>query len=279
MNSLRTTACLLSKAQSRLLRSIACRGLASSANAAAVKPSGHKKIADFDMGKLVKPLEAEIEFNEKFVAAEDLKLAAVEENFAKLLKDQCWSVNALPDSTLVEMRTQRGDMDIVVRFDAELVAQNVNAGSQEVNEEEDDVDEETEDAIEEEEEDMDFNEDDEMGPQPFNFTLELRRAEALPGKFVELELEAIPGPISGGQADEVYINSIAIRHEDEATASQAYAGPEFTSLDESLRDTFDAWATKNVRQLVPFIVEYSKAKEAQEYGQWLSDLKTFASPN
>jgi hypothetical protein len=240
-----------------------------------VKPSGHKKVADFDMGKLVKPLQAEIEFNTNFIEAEELKLSAVEENFAKLLKDQCWAVKALPESTLVEMRTQRGDMDIVVRFDAELVAQNVNAGSQEFNEEED-VDEETEDAIEEE--DMeDFNEDDDMGPQPFNFTLELRRAEALPGKFVELELEAIPGPISGGQADEVYINSIAIRQEDESIASQAYAGPEFTSLDESLRDTFDAWATKNVRQLVPFIVEYSKAKEAQEYGQWLNDLKTFAS--
>ena len=271
MNSLRLTltGSLLSKAQSGLVRAIACRGLASSAAATAAKPST-KKVADFDMGKLVKPLEAEIKFNQTFIESEELNLEAVQENFAKLLKDQCWAVESAPNSTVVEMRTTRGDMDIVVRFDAELVAQNVNAGSQEFDQEE-----ETEDSVEEEDE---FDEeDDEMGPQPFNFTVELTRSKALPGKFVELELEAIPGPISGGQADEVYINSIAIRHQNEAVAGQSYAGPEFTSLDESLRDSFDAWATKNVRQLVPFITEYSKAKEAQEYGQWLNDLKTFAS--
>lgn len=275
MNSLRLTNFLLSKAQCRLVRSIACRGLAS--NAAAVKPST-KKAADFDMSKLVKPLDAEIEFNKKFIAAEELSINAVEENFSKLLKDQNWTVTSAPNSTAVEMRTTRGDMDVLVRFDAELVAQNVNSGTQEFDE--DEADEEIEDAEEEDEFDEDeFDEDDEVGPQPFNFTLELTRHEALPGKFIELEMEAIPGPTTGGQADEVYVNSIAIRHNDASLVSDAYAGPEFASLDETLRDSFESWATKNVRQLVPFITEYSKAKEAQEYGKWLIDLKAFASKN
>ena len=177
---------------------------------------------------------------------------------------------------MVELSTQRGDMKVVVKFDAEMVADSLNDAME--NEEFDEDVEEAEARTEEdlEQDDM-LAEDDFGGQQPFTFSVELHRPSALPEKFVEMELEAVPGPTEEG-GDQLYINSIHVRHPANPQSSDVYSGPQYDSLDEELRSKFDGWADKNLRHLVPFIAEFSQAKETKEYGKWLSDLKAFATP-
>lgn len=256
----------------KCIQQAVCRAAFSSA-AAAPKPVKNVQCT-FDMSKLVRALEEEIQYNREFIETES-KLEAVTEKHEKMLNEQGWSVSSPEDTTMVELSAQRGDMKIVVKFDAEMVADSLN--SQMENEEFDEDVEEAEARTEEEFEQEDMLEDDGHGHQPFTFSVELHRPDALPEKFIEMELEAVPGPTEEG-GDQLYINSIHVRQPKHAAASEIYSGPQYDTLDEELRSKFDGWADKNLRHLIPFIAEFSQAKETKEYGKWLADLKTIATP-
>lgn len=239
----------------------------------AVKKVVKSPRSSFDMSKLTRLIESELKYNKEWALEQDnSKIEQVTEKWANMLNDQGWAVSCKENSTIVEMTTERGDMKVVVRFDAEMVADSVNESSMAEGMEE--VSEEAESREEMLEEDELAEEDmEDYGPQPFNMTVELHRP-TLQGRFVEMEMEAIPGPASEG-GDHIYINSIAIRHAYSTEARETYSGPQFDSLEEDLRSQFETWAEKNLRHLVPFVTELSQAKENAEYESWLTDLKTF----
>ncbi len=244
---------------------------ASLASASSAKAAKITRV-EFDMNRLVKPVAAEITHNQEFIEGEKLQLDAVTEKYSELLTANEWTVSTTkPNSTIVELKTKRGDMEILVSFDAELVAECVNTGLDESGLEEENIEDSEENEFDEDE----FEDEEDLGPQPFNFSVQLRRPNALPDKFIEMELEAVPGPKS--DADQVYINLIAVRNE--SIDEMSYAGPQYQSLDQDLTQQFDEWANKNLRHLIPFITDFSRAKEANEYGKWLEDVKTFAKKN
>jgi hypothetical protein len=221
------------------------------------------------MSKLVKPLEAELAFNKEAMTEDpELTLTSVQNKFSKMMQEQEWTLECPEGSTIVNLRTKRGDMDVLVTFDAELVAESINSAYEE-NEE---FEEEEESRNEYEEDELTEDEMDEFEGQPFNFNVELRRP-ALPGKYLDLTLEAIPG--SNGSTDAVYLDSLAIRT-DGASDQVQYNGPRLGDLEEGLREAMEKWAENNLRHLVPVIAELSRAKENHEYDQWLRDLKAFA---
>lgn len=250
------------------------RTFASAAPAAVSKKERQPARAEFDLNKLAGPVKNELKFNEEFVEEEGLAVAKVTAAYAEMLSRNEWSVSSKPESTVVELSTQRGDMKVVVRFDAEYVTEALNAGVEDEEAFEEDDAEEARAA----EEDMEGEEEGDVeAAQPFEFTVELHRPAALPGKFLELQVEAVPGPAESSDADAVYVNSISVRHTDAALAADAYAGPQVQTLDEELREAFDGWAAKNLRHLVPFIEELAEAKEAEEYGKWLGDVQAFTT--
>lgn len=235
------------------------------------KPAGETRV-EFDLSRLSKPLQSELEFNRDFVKDQELEVKQVQEKYAKTLQLQDWTVHCEDGSTEVFLKTERNGMQVVVRFDAELVAECVNSG---VFEDEDAI----EDAQEEEEEEENslesesyYDEDDEYGAQPYNYTVELHRTDVLPDGFVEMEVECNPA------TQDLYINSVYLRSNDKAKSATSYAGPSFESLDESLREKFDKWAVKNLAHLTPFIAEFSQAKEAEGYAHWLNTLKRMSAP-
>lgn len=228
------------------------------------------------MGKLGKALKGELEAHEKEAAEWTESPEKIIGKYEKVLNEQEWTISSPAGSSEVEMRTQRGDLEIRVKFDSELVAQSMNSNDA-LEEEEYDEEEEGKVRSEEEyDEDGDFEEDEDFGPQPFNFTVELRRP-SLPGKFIEMELEAVPGP--SPSSDELYVNSVFVRSEEKIpeSAPSRYVGPQFETLDEEVRSAFDGFASKNLRHLVPFIGEYSQSLESIDYGKWVQDLKTFTN--
>lgn len=267
----RTLSRIVTSAMNRRgVRVMPVRAFASAAPVA----KGQSSKAEFDLGKLVKPLQAEIEFHREFIGDQKLSVGAVTKKHAKLLEQNEWTLNCQEGSTEVTLETQRGDMKVVVRFDAEMVAESVNAGIEGEDVDEVKDEEEEEEEFEDEEEDDDFYDEDEMGAQPYNFTVELHRPDVLAESFVEMELEAVPQ--EGPSGDSLYVSSISVRSRDETKSRTAYAGPTFDSLDERLRDQFEGWAQRNLRHLLPVIGELSQAKEAQEYGQWLETMKMLA---
>jgi len=231
-------------------------------------------VSSFDMSKLLKPLEAEIQFNkENESKQEESSVSKVTQKWSSMLKEQGWTVNSKPESTVVEMSTERGELKVLVRWDAEMVADCINSAMAEQEYDELDEDEANDEILDEDE--IDEDEDDFSEPQPFGLTVELHRPSALPGKFIEMELEAIPAPDEASR-DQLYVNSIAIRRSQPDSSTEYYSGPQLDSLDEGLREAFEGWAGKNLRHLVPFVTQYSLAKEAEEYDQWLHDIKAIA---
>lgn len=90
-----------------------------SSAAAAPKPVKNVQCT-FDMSKIVRVLDEEIEYNKEFIENEG-KIEGVTKKHEKMLNEQGWAVASPEDTTMVELSTQRGDLKIVVKFDAEMV--------------------------------------------------------------------------------------------------------------------------------------------------------------
>lgn len=236
--------------------------LSSAATAQSSKPAKSSRCT-FEMGRWVKPLDAEIKFNQQMLEnGDEMSIDAVKSQYAEMLKEQGWAVVCPENSTMVELHTERGDMKIVVKFDSEMVADSVNSASP--YEEEDSTEMEAEGEEEDYEEDMEYEQ------QPFTLTAEIHRPSVFPEKFMELELEAT----NTADKPTMYLNNISMQRKEPVDC--AYSGPQFENLDEELREVFDKWTEKNLSHLVPFVADFSVAKEAVDYDGWLHDLKKMA---
>jgi len=159
-------------------------------------------------------------------------------------------------------------LDLKICFDAGLIAQSFDINEQtKLNEEQD------QDEAKEEEEVDEFDADEDLEPQPYNFTLEVTRQSG-PEKTLKFEVEVLSG--IDDTAEDIYITAVHVLPKDSKVESP-YLGPDYYSLDETLREGFDAFVKKNFKKLVPFIAAYSRAKESKEYAGWLNDVKQIVS--
>lgn len=130
----------------------------------------------------------------------------------------------------------------------------------------------------EEEEDVDFEGDEEDGSHsqssPINIEIQVQRHQ-IPEKKLIFDVEcSLDGD---NQCDQIYITNLSIESDKEGVPAETYQGPSFESLDEALREKLETYVNRNFADLLPFIAEYSRVKEANLYGQWLKDVKEIAT--
>ena len=160
---------------------------------------------------------------------------------------------------------KEGGIKYVIKFDPSQVADAINSTANEETMEQESDDVEAEAEMEEE----DFEDE---GAMPFSISVEVHREGK--NKFVAFDAEASPAfeaETSGGEYD-LYITDMYL-----SGPSVTYEGPSFETLDEELREQFDQLVSKNFRKFLPLVAEYARAKEANQYSQWLADLKEIAS--
>jgi hypothetical protein len=148
-----------------------------------------------------------------------------------------------------------------LQFDPSEVAESVNANPMA----EEALDEEAETEVEEMDEE-DYGEE----KMPFNVSIEIARD----GMEKSLELNAEVTPSVEGDLYDLYIMDLSINKKDDAGA---YAGPSYDSLDDEVREQFDQLITKNFRKFIPLVADYSRAKEAHLYNEWLQDVKAIVA--
>ncbi|KAJ4719953.1 Mitochondrial glycoprotein [Melia azedarach] len=78
-------------------------------------------------------------------------------------------------------------------------------------------------------------------------------------------------------ADEIAIDSLAVRKPNNSEDQIAYEGPDFHDLDENLKKAFHKYL--EIRGIKPsatnFLFEYMLNKDSREYLRWLKNLKNF----
>jgi len=246
----------------------------------------HKKEGDFDLSKVNRPLDKEIEYNNRLLEDEQLNVNTVKDKYSRLLQEQGWEISSQTGSSLVELKATRGPISISVSFDAAYVVQATRSSEMmeedaemEQVEEEDrlmqsknknkKVEEEFDDGFVGENEDQ-FDHD----VTPFTFNIKLANESAILSKFLNFEVEVLPTESPG--KDEISLTNLTLESKEESISqpgTDLYLGPDYHSLDDSLRDQFDNFIGKNFKKFIPFIREYSEAKEAEEYGNWLNQVK------
>lgn len=166
----------------------------------------------------------------------------------------------------VRLTVAREGVTYVVKFECSAVADSLNSAKDLEEQDRDDAEAEA-GAQEENDEDDDLDESYEEEAMPFNVSVEVRR-DAVKDKHLELELEVSPA-LEGGKYD-LYVMDLTLV----GKAERAYGGPSFDTLDDSIREQFDQFASKNFRKMMPLVADYARAREARLYGDWLHELKT-----
>lgn len=252
-----------------------------------------QKKEDFDLTKINRPLDKEIEYNNRLLEDEQLNINKVKSKHARILQEQGWEIVDQSGSNLVELKASRGPVSMFVSFDAAYVVQATRSSEsmQDAEMEQEEMEEEDRSVQskgknnkrnEEEFEDDGFAEENEDQFEddvtPFTFNIKLANEDALPGKFLNFEVEVLPTELPG--KDEISLNNLTLESREVISSSpngqsntDPYLGPDYHSLDDNLREQFDGFISKNFKKLVPFIREYSEAKEAKEYGSWLDQIK------
>lgn len=155
----------------------------------------------------------------------------------------------------------RDGFKYVIRFDPGEVAQAVNAQASE-----EAIAEDNEEDMEEmNEEEMDEEYDEKL---PFNVNVEVHRD----GNQSVLEMSAEVSPAEDGRTYDVFLMDV---HVDNPV--KGYTGPSYDTLDEELREQFDSLLNKNFKKMMPLVADYSRAKEANLYKEWLEDVKGIVS--
>lgn len=224
------------------------------------------------MNKLTKFIDQEIDFNRRLIKDEKLTTDHVLENYEKIVRENniSFSIDENEANQVVMTIPKEDGIKYILRFDPSQVADSINSAidsKEEDNEDEGDLEMSTEEADELDE--GEFDED----KMPFNITLEIHREGHL--KYASIEAEVSPS-LEGRNQFDLFISDMFLQR---ASNGQVEVGPSFDTLDDDLREQFDQLVSKNVRKFIPLVTDYSKAKDAQQYGSWLRDLKEIAAPS
>ncbi|PJF18285.1 hypothetical protein PSACC_01900 [Paramicrosporidium saccamoebae] len=212
-------------------------------------------VEEMDISRLAKPLEQEIGHQTRLIKEEQLTLERVLEDYSRLIRENDISTGD------VKMIIPREGYKYTLQFDPSEVAESVNASPMA----EEALDEEAEAEVEEMDEE-DYGEE----KMPFNVSIEIARD----GMDKTLELNAEVTPSVEGDLYDLYIMDLAVNKKDD---TGAYAGPSYDSLDDEVREQFDQLITKNFRKFIPLVADYSRAKEAHLYNEWLQDVKAIVA--
>lgn len=264
-----------------LSSSLACRSkniafaLARRCLATSVKPA----VAQDRLTKtLLRTLDSEIKVQEGMMKEEKDAGGASTGSTLDVLQrhdklTQTWRVKDEPGVSMVEL--SKGNL--VVRFDVSEVLQG-NPNTSYPDEEDEDLEEEEQEEEQEEEEEEDYD----MPPMTETFPLEIQ--VKCPGQDRFLSLHAMAELDYGEDGGRGPRGTLSI--ENAAIYSgkgneNAYEGPEYHTLDVDLRNSLEEWVNGLVgaEALVPFISEYSQAKESTEYLGWLQGIKATVQAN
>ena len=92
----------------------------------------------------------------------------------------------------------------------------------------------------------------------------------------------------GGEGGRLEVMQISLLPDPPVVVSEAltpetcpYEGPEYQTLDSDLRQSIDNFINEklNSEGLIPFVSDYSHAKEGKEYLGWLQQIKHAFVPN
>ncbi len=237
---------------------------------------------------LAKPIEMEIEFNERLIREEDLALPVVLDGYKELIREAALTIEDAPDGTTrFLMPGPAQGSRYVIAFDCAAVTNAVNTASELADNEDDEEEsfeddetvneEEEEEEEEEEDDDVEDSYEEEEGEEalPFNVTVEIHRDGPASKKFLELAVEATMEPT--GEFDLLLVDMV-LRQPAAAAAKGSdgtpYSGPSFDTLDEGIRAEFDGFVRKHFARFIPLVAEYAQAREAKLYSEWLKDVKS-----
>lgn len=219
---------------------------------------------------------------------QSMDIADVMQIHGAFLKEGGWEVRDLNGSSAVEMvcKDPSSDAEIRVRFDV----QQVIAGSGESDsykEESVVVKDEEEDFEDEEEMEQDedaFDDDSEMSSaETFPLDILIKRPGASKNVLIQATAEA-----EGGDGGRLEVMQISLLPDSPVVVSEAltpetcpYEGPDYQTLDPDLRQSIDSFINEklNSEGLIPFVLEYSHAKESKEYLNWLQQIKQAFAPS
>lgn len=225
--------------------------------------------------ELIKTLKIEISAQENSIKEQpeefDPKLVIKEHD--QFLKSKNWNLCHPEGSTFVTLRRRDADLnaDISVKFNLVEVVNELSQSEQD--EEFDDGEFENDDNIESSSK---SNKNDSISEEvdeidqfiSIPFTVEIER-DSMPEKVLTFECS-----LNGDKArSDIIIENVSIIPS-KPSESSIYTSPNYSDLDESLKESFDEFVNSMVHSddLLTFMMDYSVAVEAGMYQNWLSDV-------
>lgn len=222
-------------------------------------------------------ISTQIQLNEKLPEGVFNPQVVLEE-FDDFLKENNWTLNHSERSNFVTLKRRDENLqaDVTVKFDVAIVSNEMYETEEQFEEEQEDLEEDGEEHEIEASEEKEMDEEDYSVWSAIPFSVEIKR-DFIPGRSLVFDCVS-----EGNESDStITIENASVVPDTVELAPDAYHSPNYSQLDEDLREAFDAYVNKlvlNPADLSAFIKSYSYATEAIRYEEWLKDVKTIVSP-
>ena len=232
--------------------------------------------------RLLSKIDAELVEQTRLIeeAGEDLSVDSVANEFESFLQQGNWTLTHEQGNSLVVLTRTDASSGIktVASFDVSEVVngsmnefENTNEADEEGTAQE--TASETSRGSQRAEADAEFSEDmEEMNDYAsFPITLQMER----PGMKSRLVIDCLAE--LADDAPTLMVEKVSMMPLEDAASQAAYLGPDYSTLDETLRQQFDKFVEKELagKELVAFASAYGHAAEAREYQNWLESVKAF----